>query len=80
MQSRMESLKEALGNTGVAFVLSLISQRYLIAPLQDWHVQAGGELTQWLPAILITVYYTLLSIGRNYVIRRLGNRRQGRGG
>lgn len=79
MQTKLESLREALGNTLCAFVLSCAAQKFIIAPLQLAHLQAGGAITDWLPAVLITCFYTLLSVGRNYVIRRLGNRRQMRG-
>lgn len=80
MQSKWDSLREALGNTGAAFVLSLLSQKFIISPLQLAHVAEGGMLTDWLPAFLITGYYTLLSVGRNYAVRRIGNWRLSRQG
>ncbi|MGI9251334.1 MAG: DUF7220 family protein [Pseudohongiellaceae bacterium] len=78
MQTKLESLREAAMNTACAFLLSVLSQRFIISPLQEAHYLAGGDLTDWIPAILITGYYTLLSVGRNYLIRRIGNRRQAR--
>lgn len=76
MQTKLESLREAALNTGCAFLLSVLSQRFIIAPLQLAHHAAGGNLTDWLPAVLITGYYTMLSLGRNYFVRRFGNKRQ----
>lgn len=75
MQTKLESLREALGNTMCAFLLSLASQKWIISPLQLEYYEASGDMTGFLPAFLITLYYTLLSVGRNYVMRRLGNRR-----
>ncbi|MGI9250805.1 MAG: DUF7220 family protein [Pseudohongiellaceae bacterium] len=74
-QSKWESLREAMLNTGVAFLLSLLCQRFIVAPLQLQHQQAGGDLTDWLPAVLITIFYTGISLARNYFVRRFSNRR-----
>lgn len=74
-QSARESWREAWQNTACAFVLSLLSHRYIIAPNLELWVDGGGEIGDWIPAALTTIYYTLLSLARNFIVRRVGNRR-----
>lgn len=68
MQSRIESLLEALTNVAVGFLVALVSQM-LIFPLYGIHVPASTN-------IQITVWFTFISILRSYLLRRLYNRRK----
>lgn len=70
-QSRLQSMLEAASNTFVAFALSMTFHKFLVADWQVEYVQNGGELTDWWAALWITVFYTVLSLLRNYIIRRI---------
>lgn len=72
-QTRLESLKESLSNTGLAFGLSWASHCWLIAPLLLYYEHSGGNAKGWLAGLLVTIYYTILSLFRNYAIRRWHN-------
>lgn len=65
-QSKQQSFIEACTNTAVGFGISLLSI-FLILPL------LGIEST---PSknVVITLYFTVISIARSYVLRRLFNR------
>ena len=65
MQSRRRSLTEAITNTVVGFIISLLIQM-LIYPMMDIPVRFEQNL-------IITTIFTLASIGRGYVLRRLFN-------
>lgn len=65
-QSRAGSLTEACLNTASGFVVSLLVWQWLVAPLYglpiDWGMNFG-----------ITIIFTVVSIVRSYLWRRLFN-------
>ncbi|QQV91554.1 hypothetical protein Peternella1_18 [Winogradskyella phage Peternella_1] len=65
MQSKKQSFTEALSNTAVGFIVSYIST-FLIFPLVGFTSSPGKNL-------IITCYFTIVSILRGYVIRRWFN-------
>ena len=65
MQSRLESLLEALATVAVGFLVALVSQM-LIFPLYGIHVPVSTN-------IQITVWFTFISILRSYLLRRFYN-------
>lgn len=67
MQTKKQSFIEALSNTAVGFCVSYAST-FLIFPLVGMETSAGTNL-------LITVYFTIISIIRGYVIRRWFNKK-----
>ena len=66
MQTKKQSLIESLTNTAIGFVVSYAST-FLIFPLLGMQTSAGTNL-------IITVYFTIISILRGYVIRRWFNK------
>jgi hypothetical protein len=66
MQKRKQSLTEAITNTLAGFVISFLIQ-LLIYPIMDIEV----HFTQ---NIIITLVFTVASIFRGYVLRRLFNK------
>lgn len=64
-QSRQHSLLEACIGTAIGFIVALISQ-VLIFPVFDIHTSMESDL-------LIAGFFTLISIGRSYFVRRLFN-------
>lgn len=71
MQNRVNSLWEAVSNTALAFFISLLAHKYLVAPELAAHVDGGGDQETWRVAAAVTGFYTILSIGRNYMVRRI---------
>lgn len=67
-QTRKNSLIEAMTNTGVAFGVSL-GAAWLIYPLY----YPGSSFVD---ALELTLFFTVLSIARGYVIRRWFNRKE----
>jgi uncharacterized protein YacL len=67
MQTKKKSLKESIINTSVGFVLSFIIQ-LIIYPLFDIPVSFSQNV--W-----ITIIFTVVSILRGYVVRRLFNKK-----
>ena len=67
MQSKLESLTEAIINTFIGFVIAFISQ-LIIFPIVGIDVTLGQNF-------ILTVLFTLVSIIRNYVIRRYFNKK-----
>ena len=65
MQSKKQSFKESLVNTLTGFSISYISC-FLIFPLVG--IDSGGGKN-----LLITLYFTVISIVRGYFIRRFFN-------
>jgi hypothetical protein len=65
MQSKKQSFTEALSNTAVGFIVSYIST-FLIFPLVGFESSPGKNL-------IITGYFTVVSILRGYIIRRWFN-------
>lgn len=67
MQTKKQSLKESLTNTAIGFIISYIST-FLIFPLVGFESNPGKNL-------IITIYFTIISIARGYVIRRWFNKK-----
>lgn len=68
MQTKKQSLTEALTNTAVGFLISYASL-FLIFPLVG--IQSNPQTN-----ILITLYFTAISIARSYILRRLFNKKK----
>lgn len=62
-QHKMDSLMEAVTNTAVGFIISLITW-YFVA---KW---MGIPMT-WTDNLIITGIFTIVSIARGYVLRRI---------
>jgi hypothetical protein len=58
---------ESIANTMAGYLVSLCASLW-IYPLMGWPVT-------FVQANIITLFFTVLSIGRNYVVRRVFNRR-----
>lgn len=67
MQSKTQSLIESVFNVVIGYVVALFSQ-LAIFPLFDIHIPLTDNL-------LIGAFFTIVSIIRSYVIRRLFNRK-----
>ena len=67
MQSKLESLYEAVINTFIGFVIAFISQ-LIIFPIVGIDVTLGRNF-------ILTVLFTLVSIIRTYIIRRYFNKK-----
>lgn len=68
MQRRKHSILEAIINTAVGFIISFLIQ-IIIYPLMDIPVSFNQN-------IIITFVFTIASILRGYVIRRIFNQNQ----
>jgi len=68
MQTKKQSFLEAITNTAIGFGISYAST-FLIFPLVGLKTSAGTNL-------LITIYFTVISIIRGYVIRRWFNKKK----
>lgn len=68
MQTKKQSFIESLTNVSVGFIITIVSL-HLIFPLLGIESHAGKN-------ILITIYLTVLSVLRNYILRRYFNRKQ----
>jgi hypothetical protein len=66
-QSKLESLVEASLNTASGFIVSLFVWQFIAAPLFGYHVT-------WKDNVLLTTLFTVVSVLRSYVWRRLFNR------
>lgn len=66
MQTKKQSFKEAVTNTAIGFVISYAST-FLIFPLVGFESSGGKNL-------IITIYFTIISILRGYVVRRCFNK------
>ncbi|PIB28897.1 hypothetical protein BFP77_08245 [Maribacter sp. 4U21] len=66
-QSKRQSFFESLSNTAIGFIVSFAST-FLIFPLVGFESSGGKNL-------LITLYFTVVSILRGYVLRRYFNKR-----
>ena len=65
-QSKRASLFESVVNVGVGFLVSLVVWTYIVVPL--WHLPVTmGENLQ------ITLLFTVVSVVRSYVWRRIFN-------
>ena len=65
-QTKKQSLIESLTNTAVGFVISLAAT-FIIFPL------VGYDSTFY-KNVIVTLFFTVVSIARGYVIRRLFNK------
>lgn len=63
-QSKKQSITEACLNTATGFIFSMIIWRFLVAPMYGLPVDIETNLC-------ITLIFTIASITRNYVWRRL---------
>ena len=68
MQTKKQSFIESITNTLVGFVISFAST-FLIFPLMGFESSAGKN-------IVITLFFTVVSIFRGYIIRRFFNNKQ----
>lgn len=68
MQTKKQSFLESLVNVTVGFSITIISL-HIIFPLLGIENHSGKNT-------LITIYLTILSILRNYFLRRYFNRKQ----
>jgi len=67
MQTKKQSLTEAITNTAVGFAISYAST-FLIFPLLGIATNARANL-------IIVIYFTIISILRGYVVRRWFNKK-----
>ena len=68
MQTKKQSFIESITNTLVGFVISFAST-FLIFPLMGFESSVGKN-------IVITLFFTVVSILRGYIIRRFFNNKQ----
>ncbi len=66
MQSAKHSMIEVLLNIGTGFIISALLQQYVVTPLWHLQVSAAGNLG-------ITAFFTVVSVVRSYIFRRLAN-------
>jgi hypothetical protein len=62
LQTRIQSLFEQFQNIGIGYIVAVASQ-LIIFPLFDIHISFNNNL-------LLSVYFSIISIARGYVIRR----------
>ena len=68
-QSRRLSLIESLAQTAAGFVISMLVWEFIIKPI--WDIQ-----TNLADNFVITLLFTVISIARTYLFRRVFNRLQ----
>ena len=68
MQTKTNSLIETCTNTAIGYLVALASQ-LLVFPLFDINIPFSDNL-------LIGLWFTVISILRGYVVRRLFNRKR----
>lgn len=68
MQTKKQSFIESLTNTAIGFSVSYAST-FLIFPLMGFNSSGTQNL-------IITIYFTIISILRSYIIRRFFNKKQ----
>ena len=66
MQTRKSSVLEAVLNTTSGFIVAMLVWQFLVAPLFSYHVTLADNF--WL-----TLIFTVVSVVRNYVWRRIFN-------
>jgi len=64
-QTKLQSLKEAIINVAVGFVVSILSQ-LILYPLYNIHISLFVN-------VQLTLWFTFISIVRTYFIRRYHN-------
>lgn len=67
-QSRMGSFIEANTNVAIGFLVSLVYWSYVIVP---WY----GLTVSFMDNLAITMQFTVLAIGRGFVVRRYFNKK-----
>jgi len=67
MQTKKQSFLESLTNVAIGYFISLISL-FLIFPILG--IQSSTEKN-----LIITLYFTLISIARSYILRRFFNKK-----
>jgi len=67
MQTKKQSFLESLTNVAIGYFISLISL-FLIFPILGIQSSTGKNL-------IITLYFTLISIARSYILRRFFNKK-----
>tara|TARA_R100001244_G_scaffold129136_1_gene100364 strand:+ start:779 stop:1093 length:315 start_codon:yes stop_codon:yes gene_type:complete len=67
MQSKRQSFIESLTNLAVGYTISLISL-FLIFPIMGIESSMGKN-------VIITCYFTVISLARSYIIRRYFNKK-----
>jgi hypothetical protein len=67
MQTKSMSLVEQICNVGSGFIISLLVWQYIICPV--WHIERGSG-----DGVQITMVFTLVSVVRGYLWRRIFNR------
>ena len=65
-QSRLESLLEAVVNTGSGFIIAMLVTQYIVVPLWDLDWGMADNFA-------VTLLYTSIAIARGYVWRRFFN-------
>lgn len=68
MQTKKQSFIESLTNVAVGYIISLISL-FVIFPILGIESSTGKNL-------IITMYFTIISIVRSYILRRFFNQKQ----
>lgn len=68
MQTKRNSLIEAITNTAVGFCISLLAT-FIIFPIVG--VESTGTKN-----VIITLFFTVISIIRGYVLRRVFNKKK----
>lgn len=66
MQSKAESILEAVCNTGSGFIVSLLVQIYVVVPVFQLQTTVAQDFA-------MTTVFTVISIFRSYLWRRLFN-------
>ena len=66
MQTRRRSFTEACANTALGYAVALATQ-YAIFPVFGIHINHASHLG-------IAAVFTIVSVARNYLVRRLFNR------
>lgn len=68
MQSKRNSLIEAVTNTAIGFLISL-SATFIIFPILDIESSGGKN-------VIVVLFFTAISIVRGYVLRRIFNKKR----
>ena len=64
-QTKKKSMMESLTNTASGFLISYLAWKFVVGPAitSDW--------IKYDDAFIITVFFTFLSVFRNYIVRRV---------
>lgn len=71
MQTKKHSIIESVFSTAIGFVINVLAQHFIF-PFFDIHIA-------WHSNLLIAVFFTIISIIRSYVIRRIFTHKTERG-